>query len=239
MSENHESAFLEALQTVGLPADLEKEAENTGVTRQNIWRHPDAHPVVLDYLLLQKYGVEWMKWEPETLEASIPKDFDTQVLSDLNLSKIQACKTLHFVDTFWQRWEVFVWCAMPFNSVFPDFNVMQVPTVAQVLVAADVARRLRDDLQYSLEVETFIGVLHKHDGILIAQAPLEWIKVETDIDPAVLKKISERWAHVRASGVPPKGDTMEDEQLRRLLVAHDFLEESRSRLHQQLRLVHA
>ncbi len=194
-------------------------------------------PCVLIYLLLQKYGTDWMNWEPETLEVRIPQDFDTQTLSDLNLSKIQACKTLHFVDTFWQRWEVFAWCAMPFNGVFPDFHVMQVPTVAQAAVAVDIARRLRTDVDYSLEVKTYLGVLHQHDGILIPTAPLDFVTVDVshvNIDAA---DVRHRWPGVKTSGMVSKADTMEDEQLRRMQLVQHFLEESRARLRQQLRLV--
>lgn len=240
MGSVYEKAFLEALQTVGLtPApveDFEKEAES-GATRQNIWRHPDAHPVVLDYLLLQKYGVEWMNWEAETLETRVPQDFDTQTLSDLNLSKIQACKTLHFVDTFWERWEVFTWCAMPFNGIFPDFAMMQVPTVAQAAIAVDIARRLRTDVDYSLEVKTYLAVVHQHDGVLVPIEPLDFVTVDTKDVTVDVSDIQHRWRDVRASGSAPKGATMEDEQLRRMLGVHHYLEESRTRLRQQLRLV--
>jgi hypothetical protein len=52
------------------------------------------------------------------------------------------------------------------------------------------------------------------------------------LDVSVLEK---RWAEVRASNKPPTGDTLLDEQLRRLLVANGFLEESRARLAQQLK----
>ncbi len=235
----YENAFLEALQNVGLSPSLEKEAAEGGVTLQNIWRHPDAHPVVLDYLLLQKYSIDWMTWEPETLEIKIPKDFNTPSLSELNLSKIQACKTLHFVDTFWNRWEVFVWCSMPFNGVFPDFNTMQVPSIAQASVAVDIASRLRNDVPFSEEVDTYVATLHKHDGLLVTQAPFDHLKVDVDIDEAVLANIKKRFPAVRASGIDPSGDTLEDEQLRRMLIVHKFLEENRTRLRQQLRLVHA
>jgi hypothetical protein len=240
MGIDHESAFLEALQSVGLKPDLEKEAADSGVTAQNIWRHPDAHPVVLDFMLLQKYGVDWMTWEPETLETLIPKDFNTQTLSDLNMAKIQACKTLHFVDSFWERWEVFVWCTMAFNGVFPDFGIMQVPTVAQCMVSIDIASRLRDDIQFSHEIDVFLGVVHKHDGILVPQPPVGYLTtIEHDIELGIIQNVVSRWHKVRASKIPPKGDTIEDEQLRRMLVVHDFLEENRTRLRQQLRLVHA
>ncbi len=129
-----------------------------------------------------------------------------------------------------------MWCAMPFNGIFPDFQVMQVPTVAQAMVAVDIANRLRNDIEFSLEVKTYLSTLHVHDGILFPEPPLDFVHVSLEdvhIDGPAVKK---RWPEVRASGKAPAGDTMEDEQLRRMLLVNEFLEESRTRLRQQLRL---
>jgi hypothetical protein len=242
MTTDPESAFLSALRTVGIKQaavdDEEKLAEASGVTVQNIWRHPDAHPVVLDYMLLEKYGPEWMLWEPETLQSRIPEEFKTQSLSDLNLSKIQACRTLHLVDSFWQRWEVFLWCTMAFNGEFPDFEVMQVPTVAQCLVAVDIANRLRDDVEFTLEAKTYLEAVHKYDGLLLPLPPLDFVTVDVSEVNVNLEDVKKRWPEVRSSEKAPKADTMEDEQLRRLLTVNQYLEESRARLQQQLRLIH-
>jgi len=136
---DYESAFLDALESIGAerqppPAgekEVVAEAPPAAVTAKNIWHHPDAHPIALDMFMLRQYGPEWLRWEPETLQHVVPEDFKTSALSDMNLAKLQACKTLYLVDSFWERWEVFVVCLMPFNGVFPDFQVMQVPTVAQ------------------------------------------------------------------------------------------------------------
>jgi hypothetical protein len=207
-------------------------AEN--VTPKNLWRHPDAHPIALDLLLLRKYGPDWLGWEPETLQLLIPEDFNTPSLSDLNLSKLQACKALHLVDTFWQQWEIFIACLMPFNSEFPDFNVMQVPTVAQCLVACDIAARIRDDVQWSDEMKAYMGVVYQHDGIFLPLPPADFMDLEApeEIDQ---KKLAVRWNEVRSAGKAPTGDTPMDEQLRRLLIVNGFLEESRARLTHQLR----
>ena len=253
-----QSAFLEALRSSGIkpdarPADPTEVvetagssqepkhpiagAETGGVTLANFWRHPDAHPVVIDFLLIQKYGHEWIDWEPETLERHIPEDFKTQSLSELNMAKVQACKTLHLVDSYWQRWEVFGWCTMSFNGVFPDFQHMQVPTVAQCLVSVDIANRLRSDISFSHELEVFLETLHKYDGVLVPIPPLDFVKVDLHDINVNVEEIHKRWPEVRASDKAPKGDTMEDEQLRRMLSANHFLEESRTRLRQQLRLI--
>jgi hypothetical protein len=254
---DNERAFLEALESIGakerplpkLTAEAtviveEGSKDSTTptvaaaapadtVTAKNLWRHPDAHPIALDFLLVRKYGPEWIEWEPETLQLVIPVDFSTPTLSDLNLSKLQACRTVHLVDTFWQQWEVFLACAMPFNSQFPDFRVMQVPTVAQVLVAVDIAHRIRDDVAWSNELKEYVATIYRHDGIFLPLPPADFVTLEApeEIDQ---KALAARWNEVRSTGKAPIGETHMDEQLRRLLAADGFLEESRTRLHHQL-----
>lgn len=258
MGTDHEAAFLQALRSVGLtkagdpPYEETTKVETTNLatehgttfipdppslTPASLWRHPDAHPIVLDFLLLQKYGPDWMGWESETLEVRIPQDFNTPTLSDLNLSKVQALKTMHLVDSYWQRWEVFTWCTMPFNRVFPDFSVMQVPTLAQCLVSVDIANRIRNDVEFSLELKTYLTTVYQHDGILLPLPPIDFVLLDTSEIDVDMGDLRSRWSILRSSDSEPKGDTMEDEQLRRLLSAQHFLEESRTRLRHQLKLI--
>jgi len=253
MPENYESAFHDALQKLGLaPPDptvveetIDKDKEEGtatvpdpgGVTVGNVWRHPDAHPLVLDLLLIQRFGPEWLTFEPETLQLLVPTEFHTQTLSDLNLSKLQACKTLHVSEVFWQRWECFTWLAMALNGEFPDFEVMQVPTVAQALVAADIATRVRTDVPWSPEVKAYLEQLHLHEGVLLSLPPLDFVHVPTSEIDVSMDKLRSDWSDVRRKGVAPQGSTMEDEQLRRLLQVNQYLEESRSRLRVQIAMV--
>jgi hypothetical protein len=224
-----------------IETDEESAAEKTAALPPpphiNLFQHPDSHPAVLDILLLQKYGPEWMVWEPETLQLRIPKDFHTQDVSDLNMAKIQAMKTLHFVDTPWKQWEVFVWCCMPLNGLFPDFEMMQVPTVAQCLVAIDMFNTVRGDVTWSDELKTYLATVWRHEGMFCPTDPAEFVTVDktaTDID---CDKIMESWGHVRKTGLPPPDDTADAEQLRRMHDAHQYLTESRDLFERQLRTV--
>jgi len=202
----------------------------------NLFQHPDAHPIVLDLALLRKYGPEWMEWEPETLVWRIPQDFRTVSVSEVNLNKIQALKTLHFVDTYWSNWEVFNPCTMAFNGLLPDFEVMQVPTAAQCMVSVDVANRIRQDVRWSEEVTEFLSIVHFHDGIFCPIEPLDFVTVDGENYPVDCAIVKEQWPAVRKSGRAPAEETVEAEQLRRLLLIREFLEESRERLRQQLSL---
>lgn len=248
MPPDHESALLSALggaktaETVVVEDEGRDKEEGTtvvphvgGVTRGNIWHHPDAHPIALDLALVKKYGADWLEWEPETLQNAIPQDFATASLSDLNLSKIHACATLHLVDSFWQRWEIFLWCTMSFNSEFPDFRAMQVPAVGQILISCDVAARIRDEVEWTEEVKEYTAQVYHHDDIFLALPPADFVRL-TVPDVINADELAKSWPDVRASGKAPTGDTILDEQLRRLLSVNDYLEESRTRLHRQLAL---
>lgn len=206
------------------------------MTAINLFQHPDSHPLVLDLALLQRYGPEWMTWEAEVLEWRIPKDFKTSDVSDLNMHKLQAVKTLHFVDTFWERWEVFVWCTMAFNDIFPDFEMMQVPTVAQALVGVDIANRVRDDISWSEEVKDYLAVVFKYEGIFCPLPPIDFISIDTPpvVDCAEIQKL---WPSVRSTNNPPTANTITAEQLRRMLIVNTYLEENRAQLDTQLKVL--
>jgi hypothetical protein len=205
----------------------------------NLFQHPDAHPFVLDLALMRKYGPEWLIWEPELLEAKILMDFKTQTISDLNIDKLQAVKTLHLVDTFWQEWLVFVPCAMALSGVTADFRVLSAITVPQAMIAIDIASKLRSDLQYSLEVRTFLEVVYLHDGMLVPTDPmLDIVTVDTSRYDVDCEDVRRRWPAVRASGKAPTGASPEDVQLQRMLEAHELLEESRRQLREQLPLIY-
>ena len=209
-------------------------AKTAGVTRDTLWKSPDAHPIVLDLVLLRKYDVAWLGYEIETIARLIREDFDTQKVADVNLEKVQACKTLHLVDDFWSRWEVFAPCVMAFNSQLADFHTMQAPSVAECLVAVDIANRLRDDCSWSDEIKGYLGTVHLFNNELCPQEPLTFVTVPTDGLLVNVEEVQRRWPVVRASGRVPKGDTAEDVQLRKMLGSWVYLEAMRSRLQSQL-----
>lgn len=206
------------------------------VTIKNLFQHPDAHPLVLDLILLRRYGHEFLTWEPETLDYVIPKDFSTGPISHRTAAKINAMKTLHLVDGFWERWEVFVWITMALNGVPPDFQVMQVPTVAQCMVAVDIANRVRTDVIWTEELKQYLATVFKHDGIFLPVPPLDFVKVSV---PESIRGdlVLQKWPEVRKTGKPPTEETSENEQLRRLLIVQGFLEESQDRLREQLEIL--
>ena len=228
----------EEIETTEGDEDEEKVAEDPRPpTSINLFQHPDAHVVALDLALLRKYGPEWLEWEPETLEWRIPQDFRTNSVSSLNMGKLQAARTLHEIDTYWTQWEVFNWCTAAFNSLYADFEMLQVPTVAQCLVSVDTSKKIRTDVPWSDEVKGFLEVVFRHDGIFCRVDPITFINID-DVGLVVNhKEVEDLWPSVRKLGKAPSDDTVLAEQLRRALAVHEYLEENREQLRVQLPLV--
>lgn len=206
------------------------------VTARNVFHHPDAHPLVLDLLLLRRYGADFLSWEASTLEHVVPRDFGVSSISHVNMGKIEACRVLHAVESPWRQWEVFGWVVMALNGIPPDFQVLQAPTAAQTAIAVDTFARVRTDVAWSEEVRLYVGAACAHDGVFVPPAPLDTFAVPAseDVDAPALYA---RWPAVRAAGKIPEGDSLEDEQLRRTLRVHDYVEESRGRLRSQLEVL--
>ncbi len=205
------------------------------VNARNLFQHPETHPVVLDLVLLKKYGPEFLIWETETIQLRVPKDFNTQAVSDINLQKIFACKTLHLVDTFWERWEVFCWCAMAFNGLYPNFEVMQVPTAVQAMIAIEVARRLREDIKYSDEVQAYLTNVLQHDGLFILpkNLHLHFPTPSTEDVPFDVRAVAE----AVEKGSPQGLGEVEAEQYRRTQLLAEIVEQDDLQLREQLALV--
>ena len=209
----------------------------SNVTIRTLFSHPASHPIVLDMAVIAKYGTDWLEWEPETIQFSIQRDFGN--LSDLNMSKLMAMKTLHVVDSFWKSWEIFNICTMSLNGIFPDFEVMQVPNVAQCMVSVEIADKVRLDVTWSEEIKVYLSKVHEYDGIYVTQSPLETMMSETELEKPEFSTIDVRkeWPTVRRTRKAPTGSSPVEEQLRRMLTVYEYLEESRTRLRSQLPLV--
>ena len=256
-----EETFLETLKDVGAPhLPLEdavtEHLESTppvsavttttvplplaAVTKQNIWGHPEAHPVVLQALLRGAFGDDWLEWEAETFAPRIAEEFLGVGLSALNLSKVQAVRTLLLSDAFWERWEIFLACCMPFNGEFPDFVMMQVPSVGQVLIACSTAGHVRTEAvpAWSEELKAYIKTVYEHDGLYQTLPPANF--VTPDVPEGLdIKAVRDRCDEVLRAGKPLPATTPVAVQLDRLLVAQHQLNENREQLMNQLGLFHA
>ena len=223
---------VETIEDVPKADDITTVSAPRQISARNVMQHPDAHPIVLTLLMLKMYGPEWLEWDAETLPLQIPRDFPGQTLSHLNLNKLMATKTLQLVDTYWQQWEVFMWCSMGFTGVFPNFEVMQVPTAAQALLSVATANRIRHDVEWSTEMKGYLQTVFLHDGVFKAPAPLAFLELDAT-EYGISAPDLDRAINQRAG---PQSEQMK-EQVRRYYVLQDLLTQEEAELNAQLKWV--
>lgn len=137
-----------------------------------------AHPFVLFAMLTKRYQHEWMGWEPAVLRQTLEQDFKTTV-AKINLQKALATATIATKDSFWDSWEVFAFLSQALNGIPPVSDQMQEHTVGEMMVAVDIANKIRTSIaavvehpKFTDQVARYVAVQAVHDGVWFLPAPL-------------------------------------------------------------------
>ena len=153
------------------------------MTPATLFAHHDAHPVVLDALMITAFKKDWWTWDADTIWGAIVQYFGPKTgrgssinISDLTKNKIQAVKVLHGSDGFWKGWEVFAPTLQPLVNNIPRFDVLQTPTTAQMMVGIDIANSILR-APFSEEVARFVAACCLNDGVWYLPAPLDFAQV--------------------------------------------------------------
>lgn len=244
----NEEAKDEPIDPAGIPAGL------APISHKNLFVHHDTHPVVFDLALLAKYDTDWFEWEPATLWKEIKEDFRVPSISDHACAKIQAIKTLHINEWYWDKWEVFCWITQALNNNIPDFQVIQKPSIAQLMNSVDIATMVRTGEEFIQEVQSWVGASVVEEGVFYAPKPIEFCQDEilellTEIQvpnpEQAIAIVQTRFREVMAmpeevwsqEGDPILEENPVDIQVAKLKVACDYLALRRRQLKDQLRLL--
>lgn len=139
----------------------------------DVLKDEKAPALALVAVVLRKYGVESLGWQPEFLRDEIKSDFNVD-MSDLQSDKIQAGFTILQSDLFQNQWEVFKTVCHLLNNT-PDSFEDPTPLEAEELASALAHYKLfvengEDVPAFSDEVKAYIGVVFYHYGMSEAGA---------------------------------------------------------------------
>lgn len=148
------------------------------VTHKNIWRHPNAHPLVLMMMLLDRYGQDCMEWEPEALRLTLRKN-DTQ-LSESVWQKIMAGRVILESPVPWRQWEQFHWVSMGLGGKTPSFVYLERPELGYSMSAVDQMRMVDRARPFAEDIDKFVAMVLKDAGIVYAPAPVQFAQEELD-----------------------------------------------------------
>jgi hypothetical protein len=141
----------------------------------------DAHPVALGMVLMEKFGHDWVDWEPDALKHEIITSFRATSVSDHNWQKIQAFRTCLLVTTPWAEWHIFENIVLAMNNVIPDPFVLQQCSVAQLMAGVDIINQVREE-EFGTEIEGYVASCAIDEGLMWLPEPLDFASGAT---PAV------------------------------------------------------
>ncbi len=145
------------------------------LTHRSVFSHPDAHPVVLDLVLLKHFQLDWLSWLSDTLFDEIEKTFNTSI-AEVNRLKILAAQSLHVTDSFWEHWEVFEKTICALNGIIPQPEVMQPPDLPLLYAGVDMAAGVRTET-FSGEIARYCAAVFLHENVHYAPEPLDFCQV--------------------------------------------------------------
>lgn len=131
----------------------------------------DAHPVALTLVLMEKFGSEWLEWEPDTLKREILTTFRATSVSEHNWQKIQAVRVLTSTMGFWSEWHIFEKILQALNNNVPRFDITQRCTLAQLMAGVDIANTIRKET-YGDEIQRYVAACALDEGVNFLPDPL-------------------------------------------------------------------
>jgi hypothetical protein len=147
------------------------------VTLRNLFTHPDAHPVAIDFAMLKAFGLDWQRWEAETIWDEVAETFSTQ-LSELCRHKLRALQVVHTTTAPWRMWQAFEKVCQTFNGNIPDLKVMQIPALEELFAVVDMLDLLRKDVAWSDEVKLYMAAGVLDEDVFFVPPPLDFIQME-------------------------------------------------------------
>lgn len=129
---------------------------------QLLYKDPDAHPLVLTLMTLDRYGQDSFDWDPEVLRVTMMRD--NYQVSGASWAKIMAARVLLMSPSPWRQWHVFHWIARALGGHAPNFTFMEEPEIGHLMVCADVMKVVDPGRVTLLEVDKFVAAVLRHAG---------------------------------------------------------------------------
>jgi len=142
---------------------------------KELFTNPEAHPLIL-YLACEKIlEPDWKTWITDTTVSEIKRITGADI-TDSNLNKLQAAKTLYISDTFWDEWEIFKNCVLALDGMPLATQNIHAPDTARLMNAVEIANLVRKQ-EFDEEVARFVAACLLFDDIHYAPPPLDFCQI--------------------------------------------------------------
>ena len=138
---------------------------------RDVYKDEKAPAYALLIVVLKKYGLDSLEWEPELLRAEIEKDYDIH-LSDLQQDKIQAAMNILTSDHYEHDWRVFEVSSHLLNNQPMDHEDVCPLEAEEIAVALAEVRLIKTDtldegekFEFGDEVRAYAGHIFYEYGM--------------------------------------------------------------------------
>lgn len=148
------------------------------VTEKNIWRHPNAHPLVLTLLILDKHGNDYLEWDAEVLRTTL---FRSGVsISNSVWTKIQAARVLLTSPSPWRRWETFNVVCRGLAGIQPNMSYFEAPELGHLVHGVDIMKIVDRPRNFDTEIDQFLAATCMDTGTPYAPPPIDFAQKDID-----------------------------------------------------------
>ena len=134
---------------------------------RDVFKDEKAPAYALLVVVLRKYGMDSLEWEPEFLRQEIDNDYDIK-LSDLQQDKLQAAINVFTSDHFEEDWRVFEVIGHLMNNQpidFDDLSPLEPEEIAVTLAEIGLIRDGDEKITYHDEVRAYVGLIFHEYGM--------------------------------------------------------------------------
>lgn len=187
------------------------------------------NPMKLKNILMKEYGTKWIDWAPE----SIVMEAFWGKANDLLLDKVQALQLCLSSDTPWGEWNIFEKVGRCFTNQDVDFLTFQPLSTGECSVTMDLMSKLREDQDFSLEVELYVANIAFSENIVYLPGDLFPNSINTQLRsmiylPKLAEEVEISWGLMTNLTLLDKKFNLEDpvqNQLSKLAILKEYRKE--------------
>lgn len=132
----------------------------------------ELNPIKLMLILDEKWGDEWLKWEPETIVQTA--NVDGLSIHRVNMDKIFAIKVIKNTEEFFKDARVFEKVCVAFGNRLVDWGTIQSVHVHDMAGAVALIERYIKEGEWDSEIESYVAASSIADGFLMLPPQLSF-----------------------------------------------------------------
>ena len=146
------------------------------IDARNIFSSADAHPLVLEHVLIHHFGREWLDWVPETVYREVELTLKTSI-AEVNKGKIAAVMAMHVTTLPWEQWQVFERTIHALQGGLSAVDMLHPPTLDELYVGVSIMNMVRGH-DFSAEIACYCAAVHLHEEVTATIPPLDFCAVQ-------------------------------------------------------------